>query len=371
MLSAVDAVGTQYLCLLAEIGEEDDKFVCAPVSPSRLADFERGQVDLVDLLRDPQLPALYTGVSPHGEASFVISAEEAGEIPDEWFPDPGFFLDPFEVDSYSYEEALGRNKAVVHLSFNPPEARDAHKIEVGHLVDGLGIFQRFVRHAFSKSVSRLSQATQRLVKESESAGMEVYAFSPGSFKVHLQSKSSADIVGYVDIEKALSLIDTVIAADASDIETLSSLLRENKGHFISAYKSLLEFIIQNDSPIRYEWAAPDHPRPVQREISTGSAAYLYDVLTAYAELAVESVEFVGYVTKADAKRGMWTVQSQDGEEEYNGTIAEGSPASLSGITIETELYRFSCQELLEEVPVTGAERKRLVLLNYEAIVPGT
>ncbi len=93
---------------------------------------------------------------------------------------------------------------------------------------------------------QLSKETKNLLSDASKYQMEVFAFSPGSFTVNMQSKMSADWIGYVDIEKALTLVDTAVSA-SYDIEQATTFLRENRGHFLNAYRGLLEFIVERDN----------------------------------------------------------------------------------------------------------------------------
>ncbi len=49
LLVAYDQFNTQYLCLLVECSEQNDKFLCVPITPIRLKDFFSARVDLREI----------------------------------------------------------------------------------------------------------------------------------------------------------------------------------------------------------------------------------------------------------------------------------------------------------------------------------
>src|SRR5215210_2680054 len=133
LMVATDPVGTKYLCMLTEEIEERDRFVCAPISNARLAEFEEGKLDLFQIFANPEMGELYEGNAEYSVDEFTLVVEPAGQIPEHWYPQEGFFLVPREVAETVTAEARERGKAIIRFALNPPEARDALQIEVQRL----------------------------------------------------------------------------------------------------------------------------------------------------------------------------------------------------------------------------------------------
>ena len=80
----------------------------------------------------------------------------------------------------------------------------------------------------------------------ENYRLEVFRFSPGSFRIHLQSQMAPDMFGRSSISGALERIDDLAEVIKSPEASLE-LVQENRGHLASAYTTLLGFISETDS----------------------------------------------------------------------------------------------------------------------------
>lgn len=370
LVVAVDPVGTKYLCMLTEQLEEWDEFVCAPISDLRLTEFEQGELDLLRIFENPEMGELYVGSVEHSADEPWFVAEVVAEIPEHWYPQEGFFLKPREDIKSATIEAKERGKAVIHLALTPPETREALQIEVQHLASALQIFQNLVRHAYSRALRQLSRTTRDLLSDKSNYQMEVFGFSRGSFTVNMQSKVPADdLLGSVNIEKALRFVDDAIAAsnDPEDSQRAIRFLRDNTGHFLTAYRSLLKFVVENDSPLKYEWSTPGSSTDKRSAMSVDVATGLYEILTSQESLTTELVTLIGVVTAVSVDNNSWTLHSEEDDLKYSGKIAPGSPVQLRGITVETERYRFECEERLQEFTATGEEKIERLLLHYKRL----
>jgi hypothetical protein len=185
--------------------------------------------------------------------------------------------------------------------------------------------------------------------------------------VNMQSKlSSNDLFGSVNIEKALRLVDEAVAA-SSDPERAIRFLREHTGFFLSAYRSLLKFVVDNDSPLKYEWATPGFTSDKRSAMSVEVATELYDLMVRQESLMTELVTLVGVVTAAHTDTGTWTLLSEEDDIKYSGKVPPDSPINLAGITLRTERYQFDCEEKLKEFTATGEDKIERLLLNYKKL----
>lgn len=144
-------------------------------------------------------------------------------------------------------------------------------------------------------------------------------------------------------------------------------MRENTGHFLTAYRSLLKFVVDNDSPLKYEWATPGFTTDKRSTMSVDVATKLYDILVSQESLTTELVTLIGMVTAVHTDNKSWTLRSGEDDLKYSGKVPPDSPLHLDGITVLTERYRFDCEERLQEFTATGEEKIERLLLNYKKL----
>src|SRR5688572_30747042 len=208
LLLARDAVGTQYLCCLVSRDLDGDRFIAVPMSPSRVAEFRSGALDLRSVFTRPENGMRFRGTFHPVKVKPAIVLTPLQDIPDEWLPQEGFLLSDF-TDAISDEvvvrDALAKNAAVVICRLNPPEARDG-KIDADHLAEGVRAFQSLVKYAHRRAAAMMSSAAKMRL-EPDAHVLRTYGFSGGSFQVHFESKQQADLIGRSPIGAALETID--------------------------------------------------------------------------------------------------------------------------------------------------------------------
>lgn len=91
LFSAVDKVGTNYVCLLISDSEDEFEYVGMPVSKSRLQKLLNGEIDLRKVMQNSELGFWY--LINHFEDKKAYAARmELETIPEEWLPLEGFYL---------------------------------------------------------------------------------------------------------------------------------------------------------------------------------------------------------------------------------------------------------------------------------------
>ena len=363
LLVGEDPFGVKYICLLGATSED---YLCTAISLQRLQDFYMGLVDLRTVFSSPEVKDFFLVSFLSGEKEGLLKPFD-GVPTGDWLPEPEFFYSmPEKTSDTVLTESIARNKAMIYFSISPPESRLETKISVHHLIESLGVFQATVRHSFSKVAGAERKRGSRAKSISEESLLEVVGFSPGSFTVHLQSTTEADMFGYIAISEALRRIDE-LSNYLNDKEKVLDILRENKGHFANSYIRLLRTIVKNDAPLRYVWAIPELSEPVSRSIDVALAEPLCELFATAEELTREELILEGEIIKADTKLGAWTLRVPEDEKEYKGFLSEDSIASLSGVVMETQRYRFHCEERIEEILGSGRELTKIYLTNYEKI----
>lgn len=364
---ATDQIGTNYLCLLTE-RKEADNYLCAPISKSRLSEFYSGMIDLRDIYISPETEELFY-IETKGityEKEIPLKPISISDVLEAWLPEVGFkFRKELLSDEVITKEANERKRAVIHLSLNPPEARGETKIHAENLSQALKIFQRLIKFCYRKALKGISDEERQLNDLPENYGIDVFAFSEGSFTLHLQSSALADMVGYAHVSRALEKIDTITQTIDNPQATLE-VLKKDGGHLVKTYRDLLEFIVKQDSPISYKWIMPELRKPIYRHISKEYASPVYDLLIAKQELGVEEKIIIGTVHKLDVDNGTWRLLSEEDGKSFNGKT-DLSRVHLGGIIVETQRYKFICEERLEEETATGREIAVLWLVSFETL----
>jgi len=372
IIVAHDAIGTNYICLLTERSKDKDKYVCIPISTKRLADLRSGDIDLRKVFTSPELDGIYIAEIVGSDAPInELELKPTETLIDEWLPEEGFYLPDFQQDWQSdskviVEEALGRNRAVVHLRIDPPESRDDSKIDVVKLAQGLLAFQNLVKYAYRSAMRSLPDNIKHMIMGEDNYMMEAFAFSPGSFKIHMQSKEAADLSGYSNLVRALKIVDGLTKKIDSPKDAFEDA-KNNRGHIISAYQNLLKYLYDNRSPLEYRWVMPSNLKPITRRITPEDAKDLYDLLVTREELAIEEIKFTGVFKKVDVTNGIWSLRSDEDGKEYRGSIAPGNNITLSGVIMDTQRYNIVCEEKIEETAGSGRQSTKLLMRTINEI----
>lgn len=359
---ARDAVGTNYLCMIVEQNEGVDNFACVQISEQKLDNFSNGQIDLRDVFVSPEIKKYYQAkIHDYQLSVYEIIPLENEELSAKWLPDKGVFI---KLDQNQHEivaESKDKAKTIVYLSLNPPESANEPRINTLSLSEALLRFQTMLKYAYKKSISKFSYAQRKQMNVQENYQLDVFAFSPGSFKVKMQSQSYPNLFGETEITKALLLVDQHVDS-IDNVESSLKLLSENKGHFANSYINFLKYIAYSKSRLSYSWAFSSIKSPVTKEITSDQAQYLYEIFNQQDELKKETVELIGYFDKVDEKYGKWRLVDQENNA-HNGELGEVEGITLKGVTIGTRLYKLVCVERIIEVVGTSEEKKSIQLIE--------
>jgi hypothetical protein len=366
VFTAKDRVGTQYLCTLYDRSERAEMFICTPLSKERLASLLLGVVDVREIYVHPEIVKYFvTNLSDNESAD--ISLVLLDEAPDpSWFPDSGLTF-PQNVEEHErslIDSAAVQGTAVIRLSLNPPEARRDHSIDTIKLAEALQLFSRLVKANSRQHIKSLSHRVRSLLRDPGFSETEVLAFSENSFDILLRAKQPADLFSSLDIVDGLKRLDSIVSVISSPEQSLT-MLKENQGHVAKYYVKLLEYVIQNDSPLHYAWTTPFTQAVHTGSIDKPSALSLIDKVSSKVELFIEELEISGRLRAADEKTGTWLIESTDDGRIYRGRLLPEANISLEGLIIGSQ-YTFTCQESTEENEATGSERTTIFLIGYHS-----
>ena len=284
----------------------------------------------------------------------------------EWLPQPGFVVKPQPTSNLEVvNETRERQRAIIHCSLYPPEAKEQSKIGAVHLSQAVKLFQRVVTYAYRKAMQDLDLDTRKAIGNPDNCNLEIFSFTPGSFTLHMQTVSLCDLFGYSPVAKAFNIIDFITAHIDSPEKAVQSVSGYG-GHFAAAYRDLLQFIVENEIPMSYEWSMPERNNTTTRKITDKQAKPVYEELIKRLDLNVEYKVIKGKVTKIDEDYGSWRLFSEIDNTEYSGR-SDVKQILLKGIVIDG-LYEFTCEEHLEEERGTGRDRTILYLKSFHSMV---
>ena len=340
---ASDEVDQLYLSVLTTRAEDRDTFLLVPVSNERISSLVHAETDLHDAFVNPEVHEWFM-LSLAEDTEGNLTPLEAP--PESWLPSPGLHL-PDLLEEVTEEEvvfeSMKSGKTVLHLRLAPPESKTQIRIAADKLAQGLAAFQELVKQAYVAAVQELTGAEQTTVDEPYT--MDVFAFSGGSFTVHMQSRQDADMLGHIEIDTALEKLDD-LTEHLQDTEKAFQRAKGNHSSLIQAYKRLLRFVATSDSPLSYEWTSPERA-PAGRKMTPTQADLLYERFLRQQELASEEILLRGVFFRANVESGKWAIHDDEGKS-HHGEIAGNSTASLSGVVLGTERYELRCVERIHE-----------------------
>ena len=357
---AQDRSGLDYLCLLTNLEIDLYNYHCVAISKKRLYHFLNGKIDLRDIFTNPELPEWWHATDT-SKSEFEITFYSNEGLKEEYLPEIDCFFSDELQDDLIRSEVVEHNNVIVHLSLSDTNNRQS--IPIDDLGDFSKLYQALVENAYKKSILNSDIKDKRSFIIPENYKLEAFAASPGSFNLHLVSRSNKDLFGNSIIEEGLRRIDDIISYTESEEELIESL-RQIKGHTISNYRRLLEKIINRNINFKYRWHSPSSSVIHTRTINQQYATRVKEILDLKDELVQEIREFIGLVKQADVERGNWRITNEEDGKDYSG---ESDGHLLDGITLETVRYKLICEEIIEAMKVTEKEKINYRLISVEKL----
>jgi hypothetical protein len=360
---AKDEVGNKYISLLVEEIDNTPHFILTPISSDRLTNYINGKVDLRDIFTNPEIKEFYSIINIKSD-KFRVTNFDAYELPEKYLPEQGLFYELSESleEELIVKEVTETDNTIVHLSLS--DSQNRNRIQADILGDFLKIFQSLIKYTYKKVISLYNYKTRREFDQPYNYSLWAFGSSLGSFKIHLASTAQKDIFGNTKIELALNMLDTIIEDFDSEDEYIDTLQRI-KGHSIASYRKLVERIIKEDVEVKYQWFSPGEEKVHSKKIGKEFAKRVIEVLNSKQELGVETKELIGIVKQVDIDRGTWRILNEEDNKEYSGTTQ--NKKMLEGIIVDSAVYKFLCEELIEEEKVTEKEKASYGLQKIEIL----
>ena len=358
VFEARDGIGGHYVAVLAPSDGVDDRYLVAGVDPERLRQFRSGELDLRSLLVESDEEVRYLATATDGlDHPLTLERLPASFMVGELLPDFDFVLHDRPADDHVLSEARARNNIILELAVEPPEAAAEHRIRSSTLAEMLLRVQAMIRHA-SRAVSKETSPGYR--RPDDDMMDVVVPAAAGSFRIILEAAVFPDLFGDSVLGKALQRVDTLFRNTADPHETLAAA-RESRGHLAGAYLRLLRFLVDRRTGLRYSWAEPRSERTSHRSVLQAETGPLVEALSSVTDLGLEAVTLEGTFERFNRGSGAWGLLTTGGQR--LGKVRDGGP-SLDGLEVGG-WYIFHCDEVIEEVDITGRESRTLYLNRHE------
>jgi len=297
-----DRIGGHYIGSSVDDNEDGEiVYLLVGASPMDLQAFRLGNIDLLSLIGLNLPDPWFVGTLSHreNEIEFVISAENAGEIPAELLPGPGLTLSyVFQSDETVVNEAKARSTLALPISIESSIPSDEHRIRANDLSALLFNFQSLLKNAYRKAVSRADRAAKKAMDNLSPLLDVAVPAQTGSFKLILVPAQLPSLFGNFDVSDGLDILDYLFGK-ANDPEATLERLRGYSGHTASAFVRLIKFLVEQNLAVKYTWATPDRAVVVSRTVTQREAVPLLALLASSENLATERFSITGRLTKID------------------------------------------------------------------------
>lgn len=364
LVLGVDQFKTPYLCALVSRDEDGDRFVAVKVSDSRLVAVRSGRFDVRFALTSPESEEYFEGFFERIDGTPTINLRETLAFPEEWLPKEGLYVTDFvpALEQTDVVAAANENHTTTIICrLNPPEAkRRKPRINADRLADYVANFQQLVKHVIAKG--------RRLV-DPDLYTLQVATTLGGSFQIQFEAASDQiRLFEGSEVGDAMRKIDVLLDVMDKPADDILKVAQDNRGLVIGAYRSLLEFAAEQDTPVEYRWAEPGATQETYRQIRPHRAKQVCAILDLNEELGTETVRFVGTFFKVHVPRGQWgLLEQKTGKKKYGG-CEEGNNSLLSGIITDTTPYEITCDARLERTS-DGRSTTKLILRDYAEYKP--
>lgn len=364
VFEAKDRIGGSYVAIAVdEDASGEPLFAVVGVPPTQLQQFRLGKIDLLTLVSSESSQGWLAGALENSDTGVLqVNAEEmSGALPADYLPEKDFhILMPFAEgsDTLVRQEAARRGNLALAISVESPIPSDEHRLRVDDYSGLLFNIQSLVKHAYRKRISMIERIKRTFDSLSPLLDVVVPA-ATGSFKFVLVPAQQPGLFGGSDVSYGLEVIDYLLG-NANDPKDTLGRLQAYSGHTASAFVRLIRFMVEHNLAVKYTWASPASDEVTTRIVTQREAITLLEMLSATESLATERFSITGRLTKIDVKSETWRLDATDSSESYTGKVRSG--VSLDGL-IAGHLYRFDCEEVIEEVAGTGREIRTIFLAS--------
>lgn len=332
---ALDAVGTQYLCLVYDY-DEDGRSLCiaANISKDRLNDVVTGHVDLRQVYLEPE-QWLYDVI----ENGNNIEATRREEAPTEdMLPEEGYYLDFGKRESHDMvRKAQETGRTVIRLGLN--YETNNHVIPISVLTEVGHCFQAMLSNGYRKAISS---------KNAKSAELGVSALIAASFDLELVASEPTDLFGGSKVADTLDMLSPLFGDEDEAVAACLTTFKSTQ----PSYKNLLKTLSEKNVSFKCKWvhaalSGEVRELPVPKE----RVQNLYTLASNLEIMEERKVTFQGIFTMANLRSGRWGMEPVGGGKVRYGWSHGGE--ILKGVVLHNVVYKVTCTEKPSQNPNTG------------------
>lgn len=352
-----DPIGGTYVGSYLEQVEGGDDYLVVGCRPEMLRLFRHGACDLLELLTASAVYGWCVASLLGTKRPLTVKGTGAGDIPNEYLPEPGYMIFDSEVNHGVVADAAERNNFVLQVSIEPPRTGRGRAVEFA-VVEGLMDRVQDLARCAVKEV-----AGSRGVMEASRLGL--VGMSEGSVVVTLEAAAGLDERRESALAQAFEWLDSLF--DKMEVsQQLDVDMAEYAPATVEAYARLMKLLKDKETGFHYTWAAPDTVAPSHRVVSLERAQTLESelpraLMELSLEVAAKEVVLQGVLEAASQLNRRWTLRDARGVFR-RGVIEEGE-LGLDDLVIGGQ-YTFTC---LERVVEGRSGRRRRPTLFLQSI----
>ena len=346
---ALDAVGTQYLCLVHDFDEEGrSSCIAANISKERLNDVVTGHVDLRQVFLEPE-QWLYDVIENGNQIDATLRTDAPTE---DMLPEEGYYLDFAQRENHDMvriSQEVGRT--VIRLAFNYETTN--HTLPAGVLTGTLHDFQAIVSNGYRRVVQS---------KNAAPAQLSVRATLAASFDLELVASDPVDLFGSSKVADTLDLLSPLFGNDDEAVANCLSTFKNAQ----RSYRNFLKTLADKNISFKCKWVQKSLGGEVKEfPISKERIQSLYSFASNLKIMDERQVMFEGTFFMANLRSGRWGLNLQDdGKRKYGVCLGIDK---LNGVVLHDQVYKVTCTEKPSLNPNTGSVYFAYILTDIQRL----
>jgi hypothetical protein len=363
LFEARDPIGGTYVAYFLETRDQSDRYLVFGCEPDQLRLFRNGGIDLKSLMTESSIYGWYLADIIDFDEPLYVASQDSDTIPDDYLPQPGFFITGVEVNQDVTAKARQQDNIVIQVTIDPPETADEHRIRASTLSGLIQHVQTLTRYAVEHASREEEQAGKRATRNRDAHELDAIELSQGSTIITFQGARRSNTEDDPLLYRALHQLDHLFK-NADTPDRAAATLAQYDPKVANAYLRLMKFLKTRKTGFSYTWATPRSTRPSHQalllEKVEALAKEMESVLDkAYGDEGTDDVILEGTLKMADEPNKRWRLKDSELGIIKEGTVEKDGP-SLSSLVIDGK-YRFECQEGKTQAGSRSRKRSTLYL----------
>jgi hypothetical protein len=322
LLACKNQANKIFLALWVDEEEESDLWLYMLISYERLIAIRKGEICLQQAFSNPESNYLYELTYVNSNSQWLIEKKSIESISHDCLPLEDTFIQ-CELENLSFLElqdvnqnAILKTREIVNLVLDPLFSDHPNEFSAFKLGEILSTFQSLIYQL----VTPVGRQPLGSISIKEETNFNVFATSPGSFKVKLASSNfnpdmyDNSLAGDA-VEKLLNLIK--IGRDTNNLQRF--MLKSHK-KTVAKYQSFLEAVVSSGSGLRLEWGSPALTRGSSVSVDIQSIQETIEVMKKIDLLEHREINIIGNLFMADNTSWKFGIKDTTSGISYKGDI---------------------------------------------------